>query len=65
MAITVYKQKKTIYKNLKKKYKIKFSSKSWNGEEFTKLRPEENHKIAGITNCEITKCQDPLYMQSY
>ena len=22
---------------------------------------KENHKIAGITNCEITKCGDPLY----
>ena len=23
---------------------------------------KQNHEIAGITNCEITKCGDPLYM---
>ena len=30
--------------------------------EFTKLRPKKNHEIARITNCEITKFEDPLYL---
>ena len=28
---------------------------------FTKLMPKLNHEMAGITNCEITKCGDLLY----
>ena len=28
---------------------------------FTKLCLKQNHEIAGITNCEITKCGDSLY----
>ena len=55
MAITVYKQK-TMNKNFEKKIqKICekqlffwfFSSKSWNGEEFTKLRPETESRNSG------------------
>ena len=23
---------------------------------------KQNHEIAGITDCEITKCKDPLYL---
>ena len=57
MAITVYKQK-TINKNLKTKKNPKFffwnffflgffSEKSWNGEEFTKLRPETESRNSG------------------
>ena len=29
---------------------------------FTKLGLKQNHEIAGIMNCEITKCGDPLYL---
>ena len=31
---------------------------------FTKLVPKPNHKIAGITNSEITKCRDLLYTEN-
>ena len=36
-----------------------FPSKSWNRGKFTKLVLENHHEIAGITNCEITKCGTP------
>ena len=26
---------------------------------------KKNHEIAGITNCEITKCGDPLYKRKF
>ena len=29
-----------------------------------KLMPEKNHEFARIMNCEIMKCEDPLYYMS-
>ena len=51
MAIIVYKQK-TMNKKLRKKVQ----------KMFLKKKKNEKNEIAGITNCEITKCGDPLYL---
>ena len=67
MAITLYKQK-TVNKNEKKKVQKNFLKKKIQkkiGGDFfffkmMKFGLKKNHKIAGITNCKITKCGDPL-----
>ena len=49
---------KKLYKQnpyLKKISKVHF---------FSWFSLKENHEIAGIMNCEITKCGDPLYLPS-
>ena len=63
MAITV---QNTINKNWKKKIQKLFPKKKriptfFFFFFFLQKGLKQNHKIAGITNCEITKCGDPLY----
>ena len=41
-----------------------FWSKSRNGGEITNLCQKQNHEMEGITNFEITKCGDPLYLKA-
>ena len=60
MAITVYKQK-TVNVNLKKK--CFFSSKPWNGEELTKLRPETKSPIVKSRNAGIPCTQIILFCE--
>ena len=64
MAITVYKQK-TINKKLQEKNPKKFSEKIKSDffmDFFLQNHEKQNHIIAGITNFEIKKCGDPVYM---
>ena len=48
-------KKKFQKKNPKKYFFLDFFFK------IMKFGLKQNHEIAGITNCEITKCGDPLY----
>ena len=55
----------TIENYLRTKNHNLFSSKLRNGGKFTKLVFYSNQEIAGITDYEITKCGDPLYLECY
>ena len=52
---------KKLWIRTKKKSKIFFLQNHEMERNSRNWGLKQNHKIAGITNCEITKCGDPLY----
>jgi hypothetical protein len=50
-------------KSKNKSEKNKKNKKIW--DFFLQNHEKLNHKIMGITNCEITKCVDPLCFENY
>ena len=60
-------QEKRILNKIKKDFQKKERKKKKSNFLFSffkimKFGQKQNHEIAGITNCEITKCEDPLYI---